>query len=311
MSLKQKLAEYNNPSFGADEFAQVLPDILAYYQEVYTTYIYCDSDEYLVTLEDENELVRLIEAIEEQRLRIFQHLILNKKFNNARRLVKPEHIEIYDLTRFIHFALKTANHELLDFLLTQYEFPINTSEFDNLTPAMYCLTKSKDMPHIKSCFWILVKHKACLNEKDPETSQSIMETILFTPNHPLKPNSSDLTLLPSPLAKIENEISRERDRNKKISVKRAKQNLKECTRNLQEALIALEAIQALAELGARILEEAQKSSTPTQKTPEGARTVLEPDSKPKPKRTLPFFNNTLQRNQTEDVPQSETSNAPQ
>lgn len=197
--LMQEFSQYASAGTNADTIETLLPRLRMLYQEAYITDASRGERQYIVTTEDEHNLDTLLQSIEKQRLAFFQYLIMVKKFSGARSLMGAEQIEEHELAKLVYLSLNTVNHELLDFLLTHYEYPINTSEFQSLSPAMYCLKRSATVPEIAKCFEILLKHKASLNERDPETSMSIMETILFTANHPLKPTHGDMDLLSSPI----------------------------------------------------------------------------------------------------------------
>lgn len=200
--LMQEFSQCASTAINAEIIESLLPRLLMLYQESYLTDASRGERQYIVTTEDEHNLDTLLQDIEKQRLDFFQRLIMFKKYSGARSLMAAEQIEEHELSKLVYLSLNTANHELLDFLLTHYEYPINTSEFKSLSPAMYCLKRSATMPQISKCFEILIKHKVSLDEQDPETSMSIMGTILFTPNHPLKPAQGDIDFLPSPRAEI-------------------------------------------------------------------------------------------------------------
>lgn len=85
----------------------------------------------------------------------------------------------------IRLALGKGNAELLDFLLTHGNFPINTFIVENnLTPVLYCFEKHSDKTPKMKCLSVLLKHHASILVKK-EDGLSVAHHILSSLNHPL------------------------------------------------------------------------------------------------------------------------------
>lgn len=270
--LMEKMAEYK--ALPSEEYERFIPEIIKFYNTVYQNAVLSEDKEYYVTTEDKNNLDSLIHEVEEQRLSLFQHFLVRKQFTQALHLMSDSRIEMLDLHKFIQYTLNSSNHEILDFLLSNYTFPINTSEFNSLSPAMYCFIRSKEKPSIAKCFWVLVKHGASLEERVPETSLSIVGTILLTPNHPLKPQKDDLDSLPSPIAQIEKDITPERKASRNPpKIRPTLRAPHEARRNLQEAVFNLcKAVSDLSDTqsGHQLLDDLMKKLTITPPPPPSA-----------------------------------------
>lgn len=142
--------------------------------------------EYKVMEEDHRQLDLLLRDVDTLRIEIFKKLLIYRSFDSAASLLTQD-ANLFtsdDVSSFVALALRTANAQLLDFLLTHFDFPINTTEYNAMSPVMYCFVKNSKERSMRECLGILIKHQASLIEQVPNSSLSIME-VLYHPEHPL------------------------------------------------------------------------------------------------------------------------------
>lgn len=248
----QATATQYQQKFDTDVLARKIPELCEFYRQTYEVSALADENTYLMTVEDAIELDKLISDNEHKRIEYFKQLFVNERFDDSLALLGADKdIGASLLSTLVHYALRTNNAPKLDFLLTNFEYPINTSEFDSMSPALFCFKKSETTADIAHCFRILVKHGINLSETIPGTSQSILERIYSEPQNPLC-RIINRGSTPHAIARLEEKIAQEEmiaeRKNKKSpqqSIRKLSKSLKlfdSQLKNLSEQLTALTAI---------------------------------------------------------------------
>lgn len=152
-------------------------------EDAQTALIATEDDHYDVTPNDLQIIQTLLSKSTTEAKRLLTHLLLNDRFDLTESL-KPFVSAIAN--HFIGFSLCRGNATLLDFLLSNSDFPINTSYVtENLSPVLFCFLKHTPKTPKTACLSVLIKHNASLMVKT-EDGLSVAYHILNTCQHPLR-----------------------------------------------------------------------------------------------------------------------------
>jgi archaellum component FlaC len=160
-----------------------LTSFLRFLESTQDAWIATENDDYSVTPEDLQNIQNLISKSTAEAKKLLTRLLLSNNFQLAGDLKN-----FVDLVadKLIKLALVKGNSELLDFLLNNSDFPINTFPIaDNLSPVLFCFLKHSEKASKIGCLSVLIKHNASLMVKT-EDGLSVAHHILNTVHHPLR-----------------------------------------------------------------------------------------------------------------------------
>jgi hypothetical protein len=165
-----------------------LKNFLAFLNSTQDALIATEDNNYHATLDDLKNLQTLMTKINHHAKNLLTRLLLRNRFDLAESLKYFLKFVCYKL---VTLSLTTGNAKLLDFLLSNSHFAINTFlVFENLSPVLFCYLKHSQAAPKTECLSILIKHNASIMSKTAD-GFSVAHHILSATDHPLKKALTD------------------------------------------------------------------------------------------------------------------------
>jgi hypothetical protein len=160
-----------------------LKSFLLFLESTQNALIATEDDDYYFTSEDLQNIQTLMSNSTAEAKKLLTHLLLTNNFHLAEAL---KHFASPVADKLIKLALVKGNAKILDFLLNNSDFPINTFLIaDNLSPVLFCFIKHKEETPKIECLSVLIKHNASIMVKTND-GLSVAHHIMNTIHHPLK-----------------------------------------------------------------------------------------------------------------------------
>lgn len=156
---------------------ELLTRFINFHQLTHEALLLSDDENHMISVVDLQKVQGMIYECNISGGKLLESFLLHKEYKLSESLVSYVN-RVQD--RMLMLALAVDNSQLLDFLLKHGDIAINTCTVaDNLTPLLFCFTKSKPR-----CFSILVKHGASLMV-DAHDGLPVAHHILSVANHAL------------------------------------------------------------------------------------------------------------------------------
>lgn len=156
---------------------------LDYNQKTQDALILTEDQNYTFSVKQLQQVQQLVSSSNLEGKKYLENLLLKKQYDSAKLLAKfanpvPE--------KLVRMALMAGNAELLNFLLSHGDFPINTFIVaDDLSPVLFCFYNNKENYPKAACLSILIKYNASIvvGAKD---GLPVAHHIINAAQHPLK-----------------------------------------------------------------------------------------------------------------------------
>lgn len=156
---------------------------LHFKQTVHEALLFAYDKQYFATTTDLQNIQSYIAKCHAIAKKFLMRFLLQNQFDSAAKLKEYLHPVPDNLIRM---AFQTRNAALIDFLLTNSHFPVNTFTVENnLSPVLYCYHKNSAKTPMVACLSVLIKHHASILVKTAD-GLSVAHHICDTVNHPLK-----------------------------------------------------------------------------------------------------------------------------
>jgi hypothetical protein len=163
-------------------YEEQLKSFLLFLESAQNALIATEDDDYIIA-EDLQTIQILMSKSTAEAKKLLPYLLLTNNFKLAEAL---KHFVSPVADKLIKLALVKGNAEMLNFLLNNSDFPINTFLVtDNLSPVLFCFLKHKEETPKIECLSVLIKHHASIMVKTDD-GLSVAHHIINTIHHPLK-----------------------------------------------------------------------------------------------------------------------------